>query len=595
MANDLRINIVGTLNDKASTLEINKVIKTLESKIEKLQLNVALDDKVVKTLADFSKAMENHKKIAQDLNRVIKEEKKVIKEADGTTKEYIRQHLKSGEIIEKEIEKINKRNKALQQEQKETGKLVDEIDKLNSKRKESNKYDSNGNLKSGSQNFGDKFNNTTYKYDSNKKVVDTIVNSNPEQQARAVEKLKQKVVELNNAGVITASSMNRMTRAIDGSKTEAEISKIEKALKRVQNSSSSREQTKQLEHQLELYRKQAEVNAQNLRRRYGSALGDDGNRALNSYVAAASKITAQTPNAIREMDKLKMQFREISSNVRSATSHVLSFGQQLQIAMSRIPVWMTGMTMFYLPLRGLQDAVRQIIEIDSQLTVLERVSNGQMDVNDTLRESIALAEKLGNTIQQVNEGMISFAKQGFRGDDLTLMTEYATLLGNISDMSVEESASTITAAVKGLNLEIKESLHVINALNEVDNNFSVSTQDLATSLMKSAGAANVYGVSLEKTLGYTTAIGQVSRESGSVIGNSLKSIYSRITSIQPAIDAMKSIGVEIKTSSGEMRNVDDILENLAGKWKGLSKEQQQNLGLQIAGKLVKSASLVGNN
>ncbi|WP_180827345.1 phage tail tape measure protein [Bacillus sp. UMB0728] len=107
---------------------------------------------------------------------------------------------------------------------------------------------------------------------------------------------------------------------------------------------------------------------------------------------------------------------------------------------------------------------------------------------------------------------------------------------------------------------------------------------MSTALMKSAGAAQTYGVSLENTLGFATAIGQVTRESGSIIGNSLKSIYSRITSIQPAIDSLAAIGINIKTSSGDMRDVQNILTDLAGQWKSLSKEQQQNLGLQIAGK-----------
>lgn len=96
-------------------------------------------------------------------------------------------------------------------------------------------------------------------------------------------------------------------------------------------------------------------------------------------------------------------------------------------------------------------------------------------------------------------------------------------------------------------------------------------------------------ITLEKNIGYTTAIGQVTRESGSIIGNSLKSIYSRITSIGPAIDAMADIGIGIKTQSGEMRDVSDILDDLGAKWKDLSAEQQQNLGLQIAGLQMKTA------
>ena len=52
--------------------------------------------------------------------------------------------------------------------------------------------------------------------------------------------------------------------------------------------------------------------------------------------------------------------------------------------------------------------------------------------------------------------------------------------------------------------------------------------------------------------------------------NSLKSIYSRITSIQPAIDAMAEIGINIKDSAGEMRDVSDIMDDLGAKWGTLS-------------------------
>lgn len=37
-------------------------------------------------------------------------------------------------------------------------------------------------------------------------------------------------------------------------------------------------------------------------------------------------------------------------------------------------------------------------------------------------------------------------------------------------------------------------------------------------MQRSAGSAEVYGIELEKNIGYTTAIAQVTRESGSVIG-----------------------------------------------------------------------------
>ncbi len=72
----------------------------------------------------------------------------------------------------------------------------------------------------------------------------------------------------------------------------------------------------------------------------------------------------------------------------------------------------------------------------------------------------------------------------------------------------------------------------------------------------------------------------------------MKSIYSRITSIDGAVDLLNSIGISVKESSGEMRKVEDIIQDLSLQWSGLSKEMQQNLGLQIAGRYQLSRFLI---
>jgi archaellum component FlaC len=76
---NLSLRIIGTLNVGKTIGEINAQLKGIEKKIEKLTLSIKIDDKVSKTMSDFSKAMENHKKIAEDLNRVIREEKQLLK------------------------------------------------------------------------------------------------------------------------------------------------------------------------------------------------------------------------------------------------------------------------------------------------------------------------------------------------------------------------------------------------------------------------------------------------------------------------------------------------------------------------------------
>jgi TP901 family phage tail tape measure protein len=135
----------------------------------------------------------------------------------------------------------------------------------------------------------------------------------------------------------------------------------------------------------------------------------------------------------------------------------------------------------------------QIIEIDKQMTSLRRVSNGEISQDHILKESIELSERLGNTINQINAGLENFAKQGFRGDGLIAMTEAATMFSNISDMTVDEASSGITSIINGFQMLPEEAQKAVDAINEVDNNYAISSQNIVQSMQKSVGAAQTFG------------------------------------------------------------------------------------------------------
>jgi uncharacterized coiled-coil DUF342 family protein len=109
MANDLRILLTASLDSSKSITEINTAINNLEKKVNTLKLNIDIDDKVARTLSDFSKAMENHKKIAQDLNKVIKEEKLVEQLCDKII--FLKENIEIRKLLQKNallnVEKFN--------------------------------------------------------------------------------------------------------------------------------------------------------------------------------------------------------------------------------------------------------------------------------------------------------------------------------------------------------------------------------------------------------------------------------------------------------------------------------------------------------
>ncbi|MFA1510090.1 phage tail tape measure protein [Priestia aryabhattai] len=116
-------------------------------------------------------------------------------------------------------------------------------------------------------------------------------------------------------------------------------------------------------------------------------------------------------------------------------------------------------------------------------------------------------------------------------------------------------------------------------LNEVDNNFAISTKDLADGIRKAGSTAKTFGVDITQLEGHIAAIGSTTRETGAVIGNGLKSIYSRITTMSAAEGALNSVGISIKNMEGDVRPVNDILGDLSGKWNTLSDSQKQNMGV----------------
>lgn len=104
---------------------------------------------------------------------------------------------------------------------------------------------------------------------------------------------------------------------------------------------------------------------------------------------------------------------------------------------------------------------------------------------------------------------------------------------------------------------------------------------MALGITKAGSAANTFGVSLEELLGHTTAITTATRESGSVIGNSLKTIYSRLTTMEKSEGVLESLGISMRDMNGDVRGAAELLTELAGKWNDLTSEQQQYAGVQL--------------
>lgn len=354
-----------------------------------------------------------------------------------------------------------------------------------------------------------------------------------------------------------------------------------------------KERTDQLKHQVKIAQERAKLDVQDFRRRFGAVITQEQDRALNNYLNNMEALTATTPNVRREMEKLGLEFKKIKSSIDTSGSHVNRFTENLREALVRVPVWMLGMTAFYAPLRGLRQATENVIMLDAQMTELKRVMDATPETYTRLmRESIELSSELGNRVKDVNQAMNEFARQGYEPETLMYLTETATIASNISELDTTEAMSSLTATMVNFNIEARNSIEIIDRINEVDNNFAISTKNISEAMEKSASTAKTFGINIDELIGLISAIGITTRESGSIIGNSLKTILSRITTLDESVGALRDVGISVRDSTGDIRSTFEILQDLAGIWNDLSKEQQQHLAVTLAGRFQLSRFLV---
>lgn len=428
-----------------------------------------------------------------------------------------------------------------------------------------------------------------------KESMSNLVNETKKAQASQAKlnqeqgKFKLLLNDLHKEGKITEEQLKKFGKAIDTSDSVGQIKRLREEINKLSKQATTKGNVLLSPEDLGLETRKFDNKIKDVIRQYPSIDRKSIDELQRSFHNLANT-TGLTRNQIRDFN---MSLTEVVTNTKQVTANTNTLVGAFQNAMIKFPIWLTASTAFFGTARALRDITSQIIEIDKQMTVLKRVSGGEILPNDILKESIDLADRLGNTITQLNEGFANFVRQGYRGDGLIAMTEAATLFSNISEMSVEEAADGLTSIVNGFSdIADVDVMKAVDAINEVDNNFAITSQNIVASMQRSVGAAETFGVSLEQLIGMTVAIGETTRESGSIIGNSLKTIFSRITTMDKSVEMLNELNVATHDMAGNVRPVADILTDLASKWSSLSSEQQQYIGLQIAGRFQLSRFLV---
>lgn len=569
LSQNLKIILTPQADTSSKTVEqLNQQIKSLEKKLNSLKLNTNIDSTTFKALQEFSSAVDAYQKNLKSYNQTVRETSTVIKNADGSVEKLTQQYKKNGEILQRETKIINNRNTALKQETQEVNKLTQATEKLGQVQKKTVQRNLQGQPTKIVQKNRQGFDDIVYTTDPKTNSTSSKTTTNYDQQRRAIEQLKQDLEKLRQQGIVTDTTISSLGRKINTAQSAQQIEALQNRIRMLDDKSAAVAKNNELKKTIELYQRQAQVNVQNLNTRYGSSMGSSNRQAVQDYLNAVNSLNVSTgSNNIRsQIQSLNMQFRELASSAQAAANQASSFGAELTQTFKSMSTYLISGSLFYGAISGLKEMVSQAVEIDTLMTNIRRVMNEpDYKYNELLQESIDLGDTLSNKITDILQMTGDFGRMGFDESELSTLTKTAQVLQNVSDLTPDDTVNTLTAAMLNFNIAANDSISIADKLNEVDNNYAVTTLDLANSIRKAGSTASTFGVELNDLIGYTTAIASTTRESGNIVGNSLKTIFARIGNNQSSIKALDEIGISVKTASGEAKSASDLISEVAGK------------------------------
>lgn len=202
-------------------------------------------------------------------------------------------------------------------------------------------------------------------------------------------------------------------------------------------------------------------------------------------------------------------------------------------------------------------------------------------------------------MSEMLQATTEFRKNGFNDEDAAQLGQIASMYQNVSDemVSAGDSASFIIAQLVafgdemvGFNTEAEKATHIIDAVNEVANNFSVSSADLANNLGNMSAVMSQTGASFEESLAMLTAITEVTRSASKAsrglvsIGSRLNQIVDESSSTGKALkEIYEELGITLFDQEGQLRSSYDIFTDLAAIWNTLDKNTQNYIASQQAG------------
>lgn len=236
--------------------------------------------------------------------------------------------------------------------------------------------------------------------------------------------------------------------------------------------------------------------------------------------------------------------------------------------------------------------------LDTSLNSIRIVTGKSADEMERFaKQANKASQNLGRSTRDYTDASLIYYQQGLGDEEVAARTETTLKAANVTGQSGAEVSEQLTAVWNGYKVQAEETEMYVDKLAAVAASTASDLEELSTGISKVASAANTAGVDIDELTAQVATIVSVTREAPETIGSALKTIYARLgdlkvdgvdefgVSLGQVSGQLEAVGVQVLDESGNMRDMGDIITDLAAKWDTWTAGQKQAVAVAAAGKM----------
>lgn len=319
-----------------------------------------------------------------------------------------------------------------------------------------------------------------------------------------------------------------------------------------------------------------------------------------SSLKTSNKDLSMYANTLLNTGKQGQQaFLQLAQAIATADTPVTRINAKLTdlgVTLKNTAKWQISSSVLHGFMGAVQSAYGYAQDLNESLNNIRIVTGQNIDQMARFAETANRAAKaLSTTTTDYTNASLIYYQQGLNDSQVQERTDITIKMANVARQSAEIVSDQMTAVWNNFDNGSKSLEYYADVMTALGAATASSTDEIAEGLEKFAAISSTVGLSYEYATAALATVTDKTRQSADVVGTAFKTMFARIqglelgetlddgTNLNKYSEALAAVGVSIKDSNGELRDMDNILNDMASVWETLNRDQQVALAQTVAG------------